>query len=150
MNDTKAFTLKGTSILRELKTSCSVSIAHHIISGEIVPESFQFICLWDTGATSSVISKAVANKLGLKPSGKSKVYHSDGESIVNTYLINLVLPNMVIFQLLKVTEGIFNDFDILIGMDIITNGDFSITNLASKTTFSFRVPSINEIDFLIE
>lgn len=36
----------------------------------------------------------------------------------------------------------------LIGMDIITTGDFSITNYNEHTTMSFRTPSIQTIDFV--
>jgi hypothetical protein len=37
--------------------------------------------------------------------------------------------------------------DIIIGMDIITQGDFAITNFGGNTFFSFRMPSIQTIDF---
>ena len=35
-------------------------------------------------------------------------------------------------------------------MDIIKHGDFSITNTNNRTTFSFRTPSIQEIDYVKE
>ena len=35
-------------------------------------------------------------------------------------------------------------------MDIIRHGDFSITNVNNKTTFSFRTPSVEEIDYVKE
>lgn len=34
-----------------------------------------------------------------------------------------------------------DDYDMLIGMDIITETDFLITNKDGKTTFQFRTPS---------
>src|SRR3972149_10734968 len=37
--------------------------------------------------------------------------------------------------------------DILIGMDLITLGDFAITNKDGQTMFSFRHPSLGHIDF---
>jgi len=37
---------------------------------------------------------------------------------------------------------------LLIGMDIIGLGDFAVTNTNDKTTFSFRIPSVQEIDFI--
>lgn len=40
--------------------------------------------------------------------------------------------------------------DILIGMDIITLGDFAITNVGGKTVFSFRTPSTKMIDYVEE
>jgi hypothetical protein len=49
----------------------------------------------------------------------------------------------------RVTEFIDeNDFDVIIGMDIITCGDFAISNYGRKTVVSFRIPSQNPpIDF---
>jgi uncharacterized protein YecA (UPF0149 family) len=37
---------------------------------------------------------------------------------------------------------------LLIGMDLISLGDFAVTNFAGKTVFSFRVPSVQMIDFV--
>jgi predicted aspartyl protease len=146
----KAFTLKSEGRLRDLKTHCGVCKAFNPLERGQHPEVIQFEGLWDTGASGSVISKNVVDKLELKPIGKSKVFHANGESIVNVYAINLFLPNQVGFQFVKVTEGVLNGFDLLIGMDIITMGDFSITNVGGKTTFSFRVPSVKEVDFVTE
>ena len=47
-----------------------------------------------------------------------------------------------------VTTGKLNGIDFLIGMDIITLGDFSVTNLNGKTTFSFRYPSCETINYV--
>jgi len=38
--------------------------------------------------------------------------------------------------------------DALIGMDIITVGDFAVSNFNGKTTHSYRTPSAGEIDFV--
>lgn len=35
-------------------------------------------------------------------------------------------------------------------MDIITTGDFAITNIGGNTTASFRIPSIEKIDYAAE
>ena len=40
--------------------------------------------------------------------------------------------------------------DVLIGMDIITLGDFAITNFGGKTVMSYRYPSVCTIDFAKE
>lgn len=48
-----------------------------------------------------------------------------------------------------VTGGLLNtDTDFLIGMDIITLGDFAVTNVNGKTVFSFRYPSCEKIDYV--
>jgi predicted aspartyl protease len=149
MSNPKAFTLKfNGNIARTLITECGVCRAFDPLSRAKHPEIAKFNGLWDTGATGSVISKNVVDALNLKPISKAKVFHANGESLVNVYAINLFLPNQVAFPFVKVTEGILNGFDILIGMDIITSGDFALTNTAGSTTFSFRVPSIEEIDYV--
>ncbi len=37
--------------------------------------------------------------------------------------------------------------DVLIGMDVINMGDLAISNFNNQTVFSFRMPSIEKIDF---
>jgi hypothetical protein len=61
------------------------------------------------------------------------------------------LPNKVAFSGVRVTKGILTGGpDILIGMNIINRGDFAVTNLNGVTKFSFRFPSIVDIDFVEE
>ena len=40
-----------------------------------------------------------------------------------------------------------DEYDVVIGMDVICNGDLAITNKDDKTTFSFKIPSEQEIVF---
>ena len=91
-NPSKAFTLQSNGgLLRVLKTDCGVCPAFDPLSNQVHPKVEKFTGLWDTGATGTVISARCAVKLGLKPIGKTKVFHADGESIVNIYAINLFL-----------------------------------------------------------
>ena len=113
----------------------------------ICPPMCEFKGIFDTGATNSVISVNVVDKLGLKSVGREKVYHVGGVSYENVYLINVILPNNMIFVSLSVTEGMFSGFDVLIGMDVISKGDFAVTTSEGKTVFSFQVPSTNKIIF---
>ena len=55
----------------------------------------------------------------------------------------IIIPNILVS-----CADLGRDLDVLIGMDIISLGDFAITNVGGKTTFSFRFPSIAEIDFV--
>jgi len=65
-------------------------------------------------------------------------------------LIDVRLPNNVVFNHLRVTSGDLGAGgpNMLIGMDIIGHGDFAVTSLGGNTTFSFRLPSMERIDFL--
>ena len=40
--------------------------------------------------------------------------------------------------------------DVLIGMDVINNGDFAVSNHGGVTKFSFRLPSQGHIDFVLD
>ena len=114
-----------------------------------------YIATWDTGATSTVITSKVVKELGLKPSGKVKVRGVGPAGTVqehdsDTYLVNILLPNGVGVWGVRVSENAVDGCDVLIGMDVITTGDLAITNHNGKTTFSFRVPPCEEIDFVAE
>jgi len=145
-----SFTLEYDGISENLITNCSICEAfdpRELQNGSKHPALKKFKALWDTGASGSVISEKVASSLGLKFIGHEIVHHVNGESVVKTYGVNIVLPNKVGFSALKVTEGILTGIDVLIGMDIISKGDFAITSLNGNTKFSFNMPSAYDIDF---
>ena len=50
----------------------------------------------------------------------------------------------------RAVEGTIVGGDILVGMDIIGTGDFAVTHHEGKTTWTFRFPSCDEIDFVPE
>lgn len=145
---TLAFTVQYDNLARELMTSCGISMAFHP-KKFANPQIKQYHALWDTGANGCVISRRVADHLDLKPIGIRQVYTaSSGKAIsVNEYLINIFLPNNAVATFIRATEGTLNDFDVLVGMDIISIGDFAITNTGGRTLFSFQMPSTHRIDF---
>jgi hypothetical protein len=108
--------------------------------------------LWDSGATNSCISKNLAERLELGALGVVKM--ATASQIVETpvYLAHLVLPNHFALTDIKLLEfsEVSSGCDIIIGMDIINRGDFSITNLGGKTLFSFRMPSLHALDYEAE
>jgi uncharacterized protein YchJ len=89
--------------------------------------------------------------LDLKPVSKAIISTpSVNKFQSNVYLINLYLPNGTIFPDLQVAEGVLNNCDMLVGMDVIRYGDFIVSNFEGKTTFTFRMPSMKKFDFLKE
>jgi hypothetical protein len=79
------------------------------------------------------------------------VHHAGGVGQSETFLVNISLPNSVNFKNVEVTFAeLPAGVHMLIGMDIITAGDFSITNVGGVTVFSFRLPSQVEVDFVKE
>ena len=143
-----AFTLRNENLTHELLTPCGVCAAKSSSTPISPSDIMQFHALWDTGATASVISSEVAISLGLLPISQCMTYHAQGQSLVNVYLVNLVLPNQILVRDVRVTEGNLNGFGVLIGMDIINLGDFALTHRDNKTVFSFQIPATHEYDFV--
>lgn len=110
----------------------------------------KYKAIWDTGATHSVITRKIVQDLNLKPVGMTIVHTANGETHQKQYIVNFYLPNQVMFVMLKVTEAPLHQTDILIGMDIISQGDFCISNFLRKTVLTFRMPSCQEFDFAKE
>lgn len=147
---TTAFTIEYHKLVNVLYTGCRIGAAFNnkIQHKEEIPNMHEFRAIWDTGASASVISKNVVDKLGLEPTGIAQVFHANGISIVNTYSASIFLPNGIVFTTLKVTEAILpTGTDVLIGMDIISRGDFAITSSNNKTKFSFQIPSTHNTDY---
>lgn len=143
-----SLTLRSNGILRQLVTDVNVTEAYDPRTQTSHPPQNTFKGIWDTGATGSVITQEVVDKCGLKPSGVTEVTHAHGKTIAETYSINIVLPSGMAFIALTVTKGNLGPgAQLLIGMDVISQGDFALTNKNGKTCFSFRVPSLDEIDY---
>jgi uncharacterized protein YchJ len=150
----RALTTKYNGITNRIIFDCHISLPSDskINKGKGSLKLIKFMALWDTGATASVITNKTAAVLGLKPISKTLVKHAGGESTENVYLVNIYLPNKVVIQNVRVTEckDTSGDFGVIIGMDIITLGDFTVTNFQGKTTVSFRMPSIATTDYVKE
>lgn len=105
--------------------------------------------VWDTGASSSCISKQVAQTLGLVPTSKTIISTANGEFETNVYIVDLWLPNRVMVTDIAVVEADMNSTQLLIGMDVISLGDFTISSYQNKTTLSFRMPSKEKTDYVV-
>lgn len=146
---TFGFTIRFDKLSNVLNSQTKISQAFHPAKTKKPPITKIYHAIWDTGATGTVITHKVVRECGLKPIGITKVHTASGENTTSVYLVNIVLRSNVGIAHLKVTEGILKaPFDMLIGMDVMNRGDFAVTNRNGKTTFSFRIPSIEEIDFV--
>lgn len=146
----KAFTTSSNiGILNVLRSKVTIGLAFDS-SKSPVPTQSDFEAIWDTGATASAISKSVVQRVGLQPTGIARIHTAGGIHDCNTFFISIMLPNKVGFAAVRVSECELTGADVLIGMDIIANGDFVITNYEGKTVFSYRTPSVNKIDFVEE
>jgi len=147
-NQVHGFTISYKFIADAIKTEVFVSQSFNpkSIDPSDIPAHFQYIALWDTGATGTVINRKVVDESGLQPVGMAKVHGVGGVMYTNRYLVNIKLPNQVGVAELMVTEGTIHGADVLIGMDVMRLGDMSLSNHNGTTVFSFRMPSIGDID----
>ena len=111
------------------------------------PQGIEFTALWDTGASNSLVSKAVVEECSLRRVGFDLVTGIGGTFRSPAYLANLALPGGIRIRDLRMTQGAVANADILIGMDVIGRGDFAVSNFEGVTKFSFRVPSLEHIEF---
>ena len=135
-----------------LLTPCLISEAWDSNGPIAKPVAKEYQALWDTGANRSSITSEVVSSLGLVNTTYTDVEHAGGITPdVPVYLVNITLLNRVEIVGVEVTTvQLPSNVNALIGMDIINAGDFAISNQKGKTTFSFRIPSKHEIDFVTE
>lgn len=149
----KAFTTSSRVRRNVLRNEVYITKAFNptAISKPISPQSLaakKYIAIWDTGATNTIITQKVVNDCGLKPIGMAQLNTANDKRDSLVYLVAIFLPNQVFIPELSVTEAtVTSDAEILIGMDIMGNGDFAVTHKDNKTVFSFRMPSLERIDF---
>ncbi|WP_461256329.1 retropepsin-like aspartic protease [Treponema sp. R80B11-R83G3] len=111
------------------------------ISTDSAKKGIKITALWDTGATGSAITPNLAQKMNLIPINRVKVTGVNNTSIVDVAKVSIGLPNRVMVDEVNVMICNLNQgFDLIIGMDIILLGDFSISNGGGKTLFSFAIP----------
>ncbi len=144
----KAFTIVFRNVTSEIITSVGVV-------GPFIPEAppaevLPMKALWDTGATHCCITKEAASRARLPVIGRAIVTGVHGAQERDEYYMNIVLPNQVVVSRVRATECDEDQgkFDVIIGMSVITLGDFAISQPENETIFTFRIPSIETIDFV--
>jgi len=149
---TFSFTFGYPGLSNVLINDVLISKAFTPSSEEVNPKNYntnKYKAIWDTGATGTVITQKVVDECVLSPIGVVKVNTAFSENRTNLYLVNVWLPNGIIISDVKATLGkLKGNVEVLIGMNIIGQGDFAVTNKGGKTVFSFRFPSVECIDFV--
>lgn len=139
--DYSAFTSSYSGLSNRLVNKVTVESANYTIETD---------AQWDTGATGTCIAEEVAVALHLIPIGRVKVATPTGEDIRNTYCVDIILPNHVTFPNVIVIDSEIGKqgIGLLVGMDIIMQGDFAVSNFNGKTIFTFRHPSQGNLNFV--
>ena len=97
----------------------------------------------DTGATSTMISELVAEELRLYPCGEISVSGVHGTNRSDLYFVDIAfgdyrIPNHRVSGA-KGNAG----FDILIGMDILSMGEFEFVRFGGRQIFLFGIPALS-------
>lgn len=125
---------------------CYIFLPHSSNSGE------SMVALWDTGASCTCISQTVAKRMSLVKVNERKLTVADNNSFMaDVYCVKMQMGCFVI-ENLEVC-GIPMDGkreNMIIGMDVISKGDLAITNYQGHTFLTFRVPSIELIDYVAD
>jgi predicted aspartyl protease len=98
--------------------------------------------MWDTGSMGTCVSTELARYLGLAPFRTTTLTSLHGDSVANVCLMDLVLPDGIMIENVMAMEiETRRDFDIIIGMNIIRLGDFSLCNDHGNTVMTFSLPT---------
>jgi len=144
----RGFTLQSNSRFLAIETRGAICEAYQPDNSTPHPEVFDITMVWDTGSIKTVISQRLASLMHLYPFGKNLTYNSHGPIELPLYKVNLILPNGIEVYNLTVQCDMLPCVDVLVGMDVISMTDFSITN--NGTIFSFQIPSTHHHDYQLE
>lgn len=141
-------TQKYKSLADNITSHCVIMPGHNDFSELKEPRYCETeSALWDTGATNTIISQMIVEELKLTPIKQAAISGIGGVVNSNVYKVNLYFDNKVAFKNIEVLASDLEDCTVIIGMDLINQGDFAITNKDEETWFSFRMPSLEHLSF---
>ncbi|MYF51618.1 MAG: hypothetical protein F4220_15930 [Gammaproteobacteria bacterium] len=143
-----SFTTEFSTLVRELRTDVYFCDPQDFQSKGPDSALVRFDGIWDTGATVSVISEKVVQRLRLNPINTTVTQTVNGPRKSGIYLVSMGLPNRIALPAVQVVDGNILGTDALIGMDIICRGDFAITHHSGKTKLTFSMPPSRNVDFV--
>ncbi|GHT60988.1 hypothetical protein FACS1894109_19200 [Spirochaetia bacterium] len=148
--DTLAITFKMDRRVDRVVTPLSVQQAEDYCR----TQNFEYIkfdvrAMWDTGSTGCCISQNLADSLGLTSIASLDLVSAHGSKPSDVYILDILMPDGVLVKNVLAAEIVpSGEFDMIIGMNIISLGDFAISNDNGKTVMSFRLPTSDiPIDF---
>ena len=135
-----AFTLKYHKLMNTLPYEVEVSFLDKSVKLKNA--------IWDTGASASSINIKYADVLGLRPISFTTIHTANGPCSVPVFYINIKFNENLSIDGIAVTGANLVGIDMLLGMDIINRGQFTISNNNEGTTISFLSPSDVTTDYV--
>lgn len=141
------YTFPYSKIVNRILVNFSIGLPNKIINTSCV-----YKALWDTGATITCISHELASLLKLTRVDQTSITGANNIPFkADVYCVQLQLGKYNIpYHLVAALPMEMTGHDLIIGMDIISQGDFSISNYEGKTVITFRTPSLQRIDYTDE
>lgn len=104
----------------------------------------KILAKWDTGATMCSITKELSDRLGLKPVKTRKIcsfgFPQGADRHEDTVLLKLTNGPYSILAQATVIETILPGFDMIIGMNVISAGKFSLNVENRRIDIRFEIP----------
>jgi len=136
-------------------TLISPYFKHQIMTSLSIEKDGEWFCfnaLWDTGANQTNIGKHIIEQLNFIPQSSKRLVGIKGDVLTNTYIVNLKLNDKIVFNDIEVISSDIEEicgFDAIIGMDIISQGDFYITHFQNNNgedeiRFDFTYPPLTK------
>ena len=133
--------------MRQLEILTDVQISPYV-NAKSSRRAKSYKALWDTGSDLTSISQDIVKDFNLQAIHETPLITANGTMMSNIYAINVILPNGIKKLVRAVECNMDDDIDILLGMDIITQGDFAISaDEQENMYFSYRTPSEGAILF---
>jgi len=135
-----AFDTEYKKIAREITTPVSIFSSHTSAEGKCV----ETYAVWDTGATHSVLSPKIVQDLDLFPIDTCIVRGINHDQISDIVIASICITSDLLLTGKRFSVNNIPGADVLLGMDIITMGDFIINNAEGQTLFSFVIPPFKD------
>lgn len=135
----KKFCIEGKGKWCKIITPCVVSAIPQRSNPNCFERFASESAQWDTGATISLISQRLVQELHLKHIRYTTISGFENKPVkARTYLVNLTFPNSLEVKYVEVAEAPLLLVDLLVGMDVIADGDlhYSVNNGLSRFEFS--------------
>ena len=143
----RAFADKYPRLTRRLETK----VVPYQSDDTTFSHGIEYNALWDTGADASVITRRIEQELNLLPVGTNIVAGVNSKSNANITLVTVELPQLITVKDASVYVcDLPGEIDMLLGIDIISRGDFVICNADNQTWFSFAYPPFKDKLNLVE